>query len=111
MVNTQDKLQVVADVVAADLNARFAGATFFDPIVVAPATSVYGDAYLSIIVVIRDGTVLDGHQMNRAGVSIGDILYAMGITEFPSLTFVDQSDWLDPEGYDGGKRGVYIEGY
>lgn len=94
MISTQGRLQVVADVVAADSNERFAGETFFDPIAVAPATGVYGDAYFNIIIVTRDGTALDGHLMNRASVSARDTLYAMDITEFPSLTFVDRSDWL-----------------
>ncbi len=111
MINTQERLQLVADVVAADLNERFANETFFDPIAVAPATSVYGDDYFRIIVVVRDGAVLDPYQLGRAGVNIRAELYAMDIPEFPTLTFVDKSDWLDPEGYDGGKRGVYIEGY
>ena len=59
MTETEERLRLVADVVKADLEERFAGKVAFDPIVVAPARSVYGDDYFRVIVVVPDGTALE----------------------------------------------------
>ncbi len=111
MTRAPEVFKQVADIVETDLTERFADEVVFGPIVVAPATNGYGDDYLRIIVVVRDGEILDPNQLNLAGVSIRNKLCAMDVLEFPNLRFVDKSDWLDPELYDGGKRGVYLEGY
>ena len=109
MKETEERLRLVADVVKADLEERFAGKVAFDPIVVAPARSVYGDDYFRVIAVVPDGAVLDPNKLNRAHVSIWGTLCGMDIPGHPSIRYVDQSDWLDPEVYNGGKRGVYID--
>lgn len=104
----QERLQTVAGIVKADLDERFAGKIPFDPIVVAPANSVYGDGYFRIFVVVPDGSVLDPGMLNSASVSILDKLWDMDMPEYPNLRYVDKSDWFDPEGYDSGRRGVYL---
>ena len=106
----QERLRTVAGIVKADLDERFAGKIPFDPIVVAPATSVYGDDYFRIFVVVPDGSVLDPGKLNHASVSIQDKLWELDMPEFPNLRYIDESDWLDPEGYDRGRRGVYLGG-
>ena len=107
----QERLQTVAGIVKADLDERFAGKIPFDPIVVAPATSVYGDDYFRIFVVVPDGSVLDPGKLNRASVSILDKLWELDMPEYPNMRYIDKSDRLDPERYDSGRRGVYLGGY
>ena len=111
MTETEERLRLVADVVKADLEERFAGKVAFDPIVVAPARSVYGDDYFRVIVVVPDGAVLEPRQLNKSNSRVWDTLYEMGMTEYPNISFVAHSDWLDPDRYNGGKRGVYLERY
>ena len=112
MTLTKDRCEQVANIVGDTLAERYTGKFVFEPIVVVPATSVYGDDYLRIFIVF-DGDMAQfdtSWDVEMIGL-LRTKLEAIDIGEFPSPRYIEKSEWLDPELYDGGKRGVYLGGY
>lgn len=80
------------------LGERFAGQLVFDPITVLPAVDEYGDGdgeeYLRVMIVF-DGEqdALDARWTSGLIRRIRPKLFDAGVMAFPSLSFVEKSEW------------------
>ena len=95
---TQDVCQKVAAIVGQELSQRFAGQLVFDPITVIPAVDEYGDGdgeeYLRVMIVFEgDQDALDARWTSGLIRRIRPKLFDAGIMAFPSLSFVEKSEW------------------
>ena len=104
----QEQMEQVAKIVKADLDRRFAGEFEFKMIVREPVTGVYGDDYLPIIalVVNGNGEILDPAWLNGVVRRIRPKLDELGISAFPNISYVDESEWFDPDYYADSESGV-----
>ena len=104
----QEQIDGVAALVKADLDLRFAGEFEFKTIVEEPVTSVYGDDYLPIVVLVVNGNgeILDPSWLNGVVRRLRPSLRELGVTIFPSISYVDEAEWLDPDyfGYGDEER-------
>ena len=104
----QEHYEQVANIVKADLDCRFAGEFEFKVLVHEPVTGVYGDDYLPIhaLVVNGNGEILDPAWLNGVNRRIRPQLDELGISAFPSIRYVDESEWLDDDYYADSDTGV-----
>lgn len=104
----QEQRERVAEIVKADLDQRFAGEFEFKYIVQDPVTSVYGDDYLPIIVLVVNGNGESLDPSWRMGTirRVRPKLHELGITAFPNIRYVDESEWLDEDYYADSDTGV-----
>ena len=87
----------VAEIVRKMLAERFSGIAF-GPIRVVPAVDEFGDGdgeeYLRILVVFDgDQKALDARWTSTLIRGIRPKLFAAGVEEFPSFSFVSKSEW------------------
>ena len=94
----EQRHETVADIVRETLAERFAGQLVFDPIKVIPTVDEYGDGdgqtYLRIMIVVDgDPKALDPGWTSGLIRRIRPKLFEAGVTEFPSPSFVEKSEW------------------
>lgn len=94
----QELREKVAAIVGRELHKRFAGQIVFDPITVIPAVDEYGDGdgeeYLRVMIVFEgDPDALDAGWTSGLIRRIRPKLFNAGIEAFPSLSFVEKSEW------------------
>ena len=83
----------VAAIVRRHLEERFGDRFVFDPIVVVPRISYYGDDYLQTYVVYEgDGDQLDPGFLNSLYRRMRPELLELGITNIPTESYVDKSE-------------------
>ena len=98
---TQERDEIVKNIVRATIEERFAGEFVFDPIRVIPMVDEWGpdatgETYLSIIIVFDgDQKNLDPGWTSTLIRRIEPKLIEAGIEEFPSPTWVEKSEWED----------------
>lgn len=95
---TRELQQKVADIVKTTLVEHFADKFVFDPIKVIPAVDEYGDGdgepYLRIMIVFDgDQKALDPRWTSGLIRRIHPKLIEAGVKEFPSPSFVGESEW------------------
>ncbi len=95
----QEKLDALRDIVHEALTKRFApdGLTF-DPIVLEPDIGYQGDDLL-LMKIIFDGNQdkLDARWTSRMPLLLDPVMENLGITAFPIISFIEKSEWEDPE--------------
>ena len=102
----QYQIDGIAEIVKADLDQRFAGEYEFDFIVRDPVESVYGDEYIPVIVLVVNGNgeILDPDWLKGVIRRIRPKLVQIGVSAFPSLRYVDESEWYDTDYYADGEE-------
>ena len=98
---TQERAEIVKSIVRETIEERFAGEFVFDPIRVIPMVDEWGpdatgETYLRIYI------VFDGNQKKLDPAWTGSLarriepkLFAAGIEEFLSFSWVEKSEWED----------------
>ena len=94
----EQRHEKVADIVRNTLMERFADQFVFDPIEVIPAVDEFGggdgETYLRIFIVFDgDQKALDPGWTSGLIRRIRPKLVDAGVTEFPSPSFVEKSEW------------------
>lgn len=92
----QELREKVAAIVGRELSERFGGQIVFDPITVIPSVDEYGDGeeYLRVMIVFDgDPEALDAGWTSGLIRRVRPKLFDAGIEAFPSLSFVEKSEW------------------
>jgi hypothetical protein len=84
----------VADAIGKALRERFKDKFVFDPIIVEPAISHYGDEYLDVFIIFDgDQKKLDAHWTAGLTVLLGPKLDELGVDSVPVVSYVEKSEW------------------
>ena len=98
MTTQEERFEKVKAIVREDLEGHFKDLFVFDPIVVHQAVDEFGDgdgeAYLRILIIFDgDQERLDPSWTSGLIRRIRPQLFAAGVEEFPSPSFIEKSEW------------------
>lgn len=94
----EERKDRIIEIIRADLDRRFKGKFVFDPIVVEHAVDEFGDGdgkpYFRIAIVFKgDQSLLDPDWTAGLITRIRPKLQEASIDEFPSPSFIEESEW------------------